>query len=152
MTTERWDEERIGTAGPGETWVLVFRLFGLMRAHFEGICREFGLTPAQGRALVELEPGDRRPMRWLAGRLGNDASNVTGIVDRLEERGVLERVAREGDRRVKALAVTSEGGELREAFISRLKEAPSPITGLSEEERRTLHDILGRVVGESRSS
>ncbi len=146
MASVRRDEEGVRTAGPGETWVLVFRLFGLMRAHFEGICREFGLTPVQGRTLTELEPGERRPMGWLAGRLGNDASNITGIVDRLEERGLLERVAREGDRRVKALSVTAEGKELREALIARLKEAPTPITGLSDEDRRTLQDILGRVV------
>lgn len=133
-------------AGVGETWVLVFELFVLMRAHFGKVCREFGLTPAQGRALTELEPGRPRAMSWLAGRLGNDASNITGLADRLEDRGLVERGAYPEDRRIKALCVTARGTQLREELISRLKEAPSPITGLSEEDQRTLRRILGRVV------
>ncbi|MGH3145594.1 MAG: MarR family winged helix-turn-helix transcriptional regulator [Rubrobacter sp.] len=134
--------------GPGETWELLFRLFGLMRVHFDDVCGEFGLSSAQGRALLELEPGCPRAMRRLAERLGNDASNVTGIADRLEDRGLVERRPSDDDRRVKALAVTEEGEALRERFIARLKEAPSPITGLASEDRRTLRDILRRVVGE----
>ena len=106
------------------------------------ICREFGLTPAQGRALVELEPGSPRAMNWLAGRLGNDASNITGLADRLEDRGLVGRGVHPEDRRIKALFVTGEGTKLREELISRLKEAPSPITGLSEEDQRTLRRVV----------
>jgi DNA-binding MarR family transcriptional regulator len=135
-------------ASPGETWELLFRLSGLMRAHFDEICAEFGLSAAQGRALLELEPGCPRPMRRLAERLGNDASNVTGIADRLEGRGLVERRPSEVDRRVKALAVTREGKTLRERFVTRLKEAPSPITRLAPEDRRALRDILRSVVGD----
>jgi len=136
-------------AGPGETWVLVFKLFRLMRAHFEAVCAEFGLSPAQGQALIELDPGRPRAMGLLAGRLGNDASNVTGIVDRLEARGLVERRVAESDRRVKTLVVTGEGETLRGRFVARLKEAPSPITALPEEDQRVLSDILRRVLGEA---
>ena len=135
-------------ASPGETWELLFKLSGLMRAHFGDVCAEFGLSAAQGRALLELEPGCPRPMRRLAERLGNHASNVTGIADRLEDRGLVERRPSEDDRRVKALAVTRDGEALRERFVARLKEAPSPITRLAPEDRRALRDILRSVVGD----
>jgi DNA-binding MarR family transcriptional regulator len=97
---------------------------------------------------LELDPGCPRPMRRLAERLGNDASNVTGIADRLEDRGLVERRPSEDDRRVKALAVTRDGEALRERFVARLKEAPSPITRLAPEDRRALRDILRSVVGD----
>lgn len=137
------------TVGPGETWVLVFKLFRLMRAHFEAICAEFGLSPAQGQALIELDPTRPRGMGLLAGRLGNDASNVTGIVDRLEARGLVERRVAENDRRVKTLVVTREGKTLRERFVARLKDAPSPITALEEEDQRVLRTILRRVLDDA---
>ena len=142
--SERGDVE--GAAGPGETWVLVFKLFRLMRTHFEGICAEFGLSPAQGQALIELDPARPQGMGLLAGRLGNDASNVTGIVDRLEARGLVERRVAENDRRVKTLVVTGEGEALRERFVARLKDAPSPVTALPEEDQHVLRSILRRVL------
>jgi DNA-binding MarR family transcriptional regulator len=52
-------------------------------------------------------------MRGLAGRLHYDASNLTNPVDRLEARGVVERHALPGDRRVKALRLTAAGRRLR---------------------------------------
>ncbi|MGF1470628.1 MAG: MarR family winged helix-turn-helix transcriptional regulator [Rubrobacteraceae bacterium] len=134
--------------GSGEVWMMVFRLFGLMRAHLERVCGEFGMSSVQGRALLALEPGDPRAMGRLAERLGNDASNITTIVDQLEELGLVERRTAERDRRIKTLVVTGKGKELRGRLVSRLKEAPSPITRLPREDQRVLHELLRRVVGE----
>src|SRR5689334_6075216 len=70
----------------------------------------YGLTAAQTRALALLT----RPlsMRTLAERLYCDASNVTGIVDRLETRGLVERRPDERDRRIKNVATTDAGRAL----------------------------------------
>ena len=74
-----------------------------------------GLSFAQAHALRMLEPDEPLPMSALAERLFCDNSNVTGIVDRLEARGLVERRSAEGDRRVKALTITPAGLELRTA-------------------------------------
>src|SRR5881227_4272593 len=73
---------------------------------------EPGLSFSQAHALRLLDPDEPMPMSALAERLFCDASNVTGIADRLETRGLVRRQSLEGDRRVKALTITPSGSEL----------------------------------------
>jgi len=96
-----------------EAWTLLFRLFVSQRGRVPQVAAEFDLSPMQAHVLRLLEPDQPLPMRTLARKLCCDASNVTGIVDRLEERGLVRRDAAPGDRRVKMLAVTSSGLEVR---------------------------------------
>lgn len=100
----------------------------------------------QASALKQLQPGAPMTMSALADALGCDASNVTGIVDRLEARGLLERRETAHDRRVKMLAVTEKGADLRGTLLSRLHQAPPEIARLSREDQRTLRDILRRAL------
>ena len=76
--------------------------------------------------------------RWLT----CDASNVTGIVDRLEARGLVERRPDPGDRRVKMLALTDEGVALRDEIVRRLAMPPEPLAALPRADQRALRDIL----------
>jgi DNA-binding MarR family transcriptional regulator len=85
-------------------------------------------------------------MSALAERLFCDASNVTGIVDRLESRGLVARGSAEGDRRVKALTLTSDGAELRDRVMEVMSEPPEAIAALSTADQRALRDILARAV------
>ncbi len=67
-----------------------------------------------------------------------DASNVTGIVDRLEKRGLVERRVDPYDRRVKLLVVTPAGRALRRRFEERLLAGMPGIDALGEEESKRL--------------
>src|ERR687887_2904386 len=78
---------------------------------------ELGLTFSQAHALRLLDPDRPLPMSSLAERLFCDASNVTGIADRLEARGLVERRRADGDRRIKVLALTPAGAELRDRVL-----------------------------------
>jgi DNA-binding MarR family transcriptional regulator len=112
---------------PGaEAWELMFELFtGTKRERFQ-LAQEYGLSPMQLFALSALEPGNEVPMSSLADTLICDASNVTGIVDRLEGRGLIERRAAAHDRRVKLLALTNEGVRVRYEVTRRMRVPPSP--------------------------
>src|ERR671931_1128396 len=103
------------SSDPGvEAWELMFELFkGTKRERFQ-LAQEYGFSPMQLFALSALEPGREVPMSSLADTLLCDASNVTGIVDRLEARNLIERRAAARDRRVKLIALTEEGGRLRD--------------------------------------
>jgi len=79
-------------------------------------------------------------MSSLAGHMGCDASNVTGIADRLEARGLVRRETGT-DRRIKLLALTPEGEKVRDQVRKRLSET-SPAGTLSDAERRTLKQLL----------
>ena len=113
---------------------------------------ELGLSFAQAHALRLLEPGRPMPMSALAEKLFCDASNVTGIADRLEVRGLVERQSAEGDRRVKALTITPSGLKLRERVLGIMSEPPEAIAALPEADQRALRDILERAVAGLRSS
>ena len=87
-----------------------------------GQAQEFELAPQQMIALRILGGGPRK-MSDLAHALFCDNSNVTGIVDRLEERGLVRREAAEGDRRVKLLVLTEEGEWMRAEITKRMARA-----------------------------
>jgi DNA-binding MarR family transcriptional regulator len=105
-----------------------------------------GLSFPQAHALRLLDPEEPLPMSALAERLICDASNVTGIVDRLEARGLVERRSAEGDRRVKALTITPTGVELRGVVMEIMSQPPAAIAALPLADQRALRDILGRAV------
>jgi DNA-binding MarR family transcriptional regulator len=113
---------------------------------------ELGLSFSQAHALRLLDPDEPMPMSALAERLFCDASNVTGIADRLEARGLVERQSLAGDRRVKALTITPTGMELREQVRELMSEPPDAIAALSDADQRTLRDILARAVEHLRAA
>jgi MarR family transcriptional regulator, organic hydroperoxide resistance regulator len=121
-------------------------LFHASRRRFLAVASEFELSPPQVRALAVLDPDRPVPMSELADALHCDNSNVTGIVDRLEDRGLVERRSASHDRRVKMLAVTERGAEVRERLAERLEQAPEPLARLSPDDQRLLRDIMRRTI------
>jgi len=115
---------------------------------YESAAAGHALTGAQARllSLLSLEP---LPMRRLAQRLKCEPSNVTGIVDRLEARGLVERRPDPADRRVKLAVATEEGRRVARSLQDSLRFAREPLAGLSEQERIALRDALRRMLAES---
>jgi MarR family transcriptional regulator, organic hydroperoxide resistance regulator len=137
----------MATSSPAvEAWALMQRLFAPQRKRFMALASEYELSPPQLGALKALDPDHPVAMSELATILGCDNSNVTGIVDRLEYRGLVERRPAEHDRRVKLLALTDEGRELRTSLGDRLHAPPEELAALSAEDQRTLRDILARAL------
>lgn len=125
---------------------LFFQIGMVQRTRIGAAFAELGLTFPQAHALRLLDPDKPSPMSSLAELLVCDASNVTGIADRLEARGLVERRSVGADRRVKTLALTQAGVELRARVADLMSEPPPAITALSPEDQRTLRDILQRAV------
>jgi DNA-binding MarR family transcriptional regulator len=119
---------------------LVFALVDRMRAHFEAKALRY-LATARG------VPAGGVPMRELAVILHCDASYVTGIVDRLEQRGLVQRRASLADRRVKALVLTVEGQQLSALVWERVIEKAPPVHGLVPSEQQALLGLLRRLHG-----
>lgn len=140
------------TPPASEAWALMHELMMSMKGRFFAVAAEFELSPPQVMALRSLDPGRPMPMSELAGVMACDNSNVTGIVDRLETRGLVERRASEHDRRVKMLAVTEAGAALREQLMARMYEAPEALAALSPEDQRALRDLLRRALSGARDA
>jgi DNA-binding MarR family transcriptional regulator len=111
---------------------------------FLAIARELGLRPASFGALRTLDRP--RTMSEIAAVLHCDNSNVTGIVDGLEEKGLATRRPSETDRRVKLIALTAEGRKVRGVLTRAIEKPPAWVEGLSEADRRAMVEILGRAI------
>lgn len=88
-------------------------------------------------------------MNELAAVLACDNSNVTGLVDRLEARGLVARRASPDDRRVKRVVLTAAGDLLRAQLLERLGNPPAGFECLTAAEQRQLRDLLRRVAQET---
>jgi DNA-binding MarR family transcriptional regulator len=124
----------------------VFRVAKAKHGVLSAKLAELDLTPVQAHALRLLDPGQPLGMRALADVLYCHASNVTGIVDRLESRGLVERRPGAGDRRVKTLALTAEGAVVRAQVIELMREPPAALAALSPADTLALRDILARAL------
>ncbi len=128
-------------------WRHLVELFMAQRARHHEVLRSLGLNPPHALALMQLDPEGPAPMRALAGILHCDASHVTGLVDRLEELGFVERHADPADRRVKTLVLTPSGERARAVARAEMYEPPGQLLALSAADQRALDDIVRRAVG-----
>ena len=129
-------------------WQLLMKFFFAQREHLPSSEGEFDLSPIQCHVLHLIEPGRPLPMSRLAETLSCDASNVTGLVDRLESRGLVRRQPSPEDRRVKALQLTPRGARMRAQLLRRMARRSLPLSRLSRDKRRTLVKILEALVDE----
>ena len=119
-----------------------------LAVHFFERSAEFDLSPQLAKAFQAL----REPLSMgeLAEHLYCDASNVTGIVDKLEGRGLVERKPDPNDRQAKRLVLTPQGQTLWQAHHDRVfDEAAADLPcfpALSGEDRRVLLDLLQRML------
>jgi len=103
---------------------------------------DLGLTAAQAKVLLALQPDQPVSQRALADQLGYDPSNLTGLIDKLEARGALHRRADDRDRRVKTLLLTTAGTQTRAAFWTALTSDSGPLAHLTAGQARALRDCL----------
>ena len=124
---------------------IVRRLMDLSRSlasHYDAKLAELNLTLPQAMLLRQL--GDTLQMNEAADKLHCDPSNVTGIVDRLESRGLIERQHLTTDRRVKHLALTPAGRRLRRRVDAILSAAPG-VSDLGPSDQAALLSLLGQI-------
>ena len=132
-----------------EAWKLLFTFVESLEPYFDRLSGQIGLSSSQAHALILLDPDRPVTMSRLAGQLRCDASNVTGIVDKLESHGLAERRPDDRDRRVKIIALTAKGRRLRERALARLYEPPPAIAALAPADQRALRDLLQRLAAAS---
>jgi DNA-binding MarR family transcriptional regulator len=138
--------ESMPESGPEarEATELLIEVLHVNKGRFQGFAREFGLSPQQAVTILNLPPGQTVPMSAFADILMCDASNVTGIVDKLEARRLLRREQGE-DRRVKVLRLTPDGEDVHTAMRERMHTPPGWIAGLERDDQRALRDVLRKV-------
>lgn len=120
-------------------------LLGYFFAHREttlGAAQELGLTPGHVKALYALDAQQPRSMGEIADALVCDPSNATWLVDRLEERDLIERRPHPSDRRVKTVVLTRAGVTLKNQLIARMSQPPADLAALDRNELEQLARAL----------
>jgi len=129
-------------------WQLLMKFFFAERERLPSLADGFDLSPVQCHVLHLIEPERPVPMGRLADTLGCDASNVTGLVDRLEARGLVRRRPSDEDRRVKVIHLTPAGSRLRAELLRHLTGRSCRLSSLSAADQRSLVRILQALLEE----
>ncbi|MBL8928154.1 MAG: MarR family transcriptional regulator [Pseudonocardia sp.] len=122
---------------------LVHRFTQGLDGHVRLVADRLGLTPTQVVALRELT--DPITARELAGRMSCEPSNVTFVLDRLEQQGLVRRRPHPTDRRAKQIVLTADGRARRNEVLRHLRTR-SPLEPLTADQRRSLRELLEAIV------
>lgn len=126
----------------GEVFLQLLAIGEALRQHITAVAARFDFTPQQA-LLVErlISP---RTMGQIAEALGCDKSNVTGLISRLEARGLVARTTDEHDRRIKWLTLTEDGKAVREMLRDQILQGQDVLSGFSDNERDMFLGFLRR--------
>ena len=104
---------------------------------------ELDMSTPQLKALLLISEEEEIRMRELARRLGGSFSNATVLVDRLVDRGLVERLADPEDRRVVLVRTADEGQQLIEQLITSWRTLSPPLLeALAPEDLSKVHEAL----------
>jgi DNA-binding MarR family transcriptional regulator len=134
-------EELVGSS----TFLLKRLGFAVKEQAMEGYER-VGLHPYHHAVLIALSEGSHETQGAIADALGYDRGQLVGLLDELEERGLVERRRDQKDRRRHLVQITPEGKRMLRTLrtLSRQLEADF-LSPLSTEERAELHALLLRL-------
>jgi DNA-binding MarR family transcriptional regulator len=105
-----------------------------------------GLTPMQAFTLLLTDNDHPKPMAMFGKLFDCDASNVTGIVDGLEHKGLVKRAEHPTDRRIKVIRLQPAGEALRLQLTEKLVDSgDSFLAGLDDAEAQTFVKLIDKL-------
>lgn len=116
------------------------------KQHIVAIGAEFGLSSIQAITLLLTDSSKPRPMKNFCTLYNCDASNITGIVDGLEQKGLVSRQNDPKDRRIKIICLEPAGKKMQRAIIERLSTSSGFLFDpLSETEAQQFVTIIEKL-------
>ncbi len=107
----------------------------------------FDLTPVQYAALATIGTNPGIDQITLAGLIAYDRTTITGVVDRLVQKGLLLRRASSRDRRARELQLTEQGRKTLRAITPAVEAAQRMLVrGLSDRETAELMRLLRKAI------
>lgn len=127
---------------------LLGRCAHLVRERMDARLTGCDVTPAQTHVLMYLmRSGGQAPQCTLTDFLKVRPSTTNGIVDRLEERGLVERTVSGTDARQRLITLSEKGREQQSLFRKRFLETEElMLRGFTPQEEQTLRGLLGRII------
>jgi DNA-binding MarR family transcriptional regulator len=130
-----------------DCWLQMIRTYDFMQSQVATLLQRHAMTVPQFEVLSTLAIADCTTQQELASRLQVTKGNLVGLIDRLAERGWVERVQVQGDRRVNKVRITEVGKELlNKAFHEQVGVVETMMSGLSQIELESLQGLLQKLV------
>ena len=127
-------------------WLQLVRVHEKLQHHAGAHLECYDLTPAQYDVLAQLSDAPGMTQQALAERLMVTKGNVCGLIDRMSERGFVQRRADPEDRRANLLFVTELGRDVAEKAIPAYAQfVREHLAVLDEGEQRALEALLRKV-------
>jgi DNA-binding MarR family transcriptional regulator len=115
--------------------------------HAEVEAAGYDLTPVQYAALTTVAALPGIDQATLAGSIAYDRTTITGVVDRLAQKGLVVRQANSRDRRVRELQITDEGQRVLGGIEPAVEAAQRlMLRGLTEDEAAELLRLLHKAI------
>jgi DNA-binding MarR family transcriptional regulator len=127
-----------------ESYLILIEFLILAKRRVIEIGGEYGLTGMQTMTLFLLN--EPRPMNSFTKVFNCDASNVTGLVDGLEHKGLAKRFESPKDRRIKMVELCDKGREIRTSLLSDLARQDNRLhSRLDKDELETFLNLLQKI-------
>ncbi len=135
------------SSNAARAWKALFDVLQSQKPWLAERLAEYDLTIFLGHTMHTIAEAGEMTMSEIAGALFCDASNATGLVDRLVARGLAERRPSEHDRRAKVVRLTPAGRRLEKRIDDQMMTDPPPaIARLSAADQRALREILEKAL------
>ena len=146
QTPELAADQRLPAELVASTSFLLKRLGFAAKERGMAAYQDTGLHPYHYGVLLVLDEGSRDTQGSIADALGYDRGQLVGLLDELEEQGLVERKRDPNDRRRHIVRLTSEGKKALRRLRALAKQLEDDfLTPLSEDERQALHALLLRL-------
>jgi len=127
-------------------WVRFLRFSLHSHKKLEDDLQELGLTPPQFYVLATIGYAGSLPFGEIGAKMLVTVSNLTGIVDRLEDKKFVARKRDEKDRRVVHVMLTQQGAKLYKSTIPLFEKCVGEIfAGLGKADQKQLSALLRRL-------
>ncbi len=127
-------------------WVVLSRAYSSIEAHVKDSLARHGLTPAEFFVLETLDRNGSKLLGEIRQELMVSSGGITYLIDRLENKGLVERRACKEDRRATYAALTGEGDALLRSIVpEHARVLEQALSGLTLEEQAQITALLCRL-------
>ena len=126
---------------------LIGKIHRAMRHFFESQIKKYDITPPQFEVLMTLWQEDGIFLSEIGRRLSRDGPTITGIIDRMEKKDLLQRKRSSVDRRIIQVYLTQKALQMKEDLMEMQRQSSQDITeNLSKKDIEMLEKLLSKIL------
>ncbi|PFP29785.1 MarR family transcriptional regulator [Bacillus sp. AFS073361] len=138
--------ENNSTANSLKLFIVLSRAYKAINEHVNKVIQANGLNPTEFAVLELLYHKGDQPMQQIGGKILLASGSITYVVDKLEQKGMLRRIACPKDRRVTYAQITEDGKKfIQEIFPEHAEQINRLMSSLSESEKLEAIELLKKL-------